>query len=72
MKYRFQLEAINAQGRIVDRSVWSPEVRPSPGLMFVDLPLLVLGRFCPVRYSSLEMFIRKHVLRFPFSIMRLR
>lgn len=67
-KYRFQLQAINALGRVVDQSVWSPEVLPLSGLMFVDLPLLILGRFCPVRHSSLDMFIRKHVLKSPLSV----
>eukprot|EP00917_Polyrhabdina_sp_WS-2016_P019838 GHVP01042405.1.p1 GENE.GHVP01042405.1~~GHVP01042405.1.p1 ORF type:complete len:2017 (+),score=296.19 GHVP01042405.1:54-6104(+) len=61
-KYRFSIEAMNVVGRKIDESKYSAEVCPGVENSFIDFPLAVFSQICPTRYSSLKLFIKRHVI----------
>lgn len=61
IKYRFKLLGVNAAGRVVAQSSWSPEMSVGDYSDFGDLIWWLCRKFCPSRISTLKLFLSKHL-----------
>ncbi|KAF8822497.1 EF hand domain-containing protein [Cardiosporidium cionae] len=59
--YRIRVGGINSQGKIMQRSSWSPVVIGDIPLSFLDISSMVLSRLFLSNTSSLDIFLKKFV-----------